>query len=116
MPRFVILEHDHPEPHWDFLLEDGPMLRAWRLATPPAPGQEIQAEANCDHRLFYLDYEGPVSGGRGSVKRFETGDFELDYQSEDRLAICLRGHRLRCRAVLERREGASWRCCFGPPL
>ncbi len=64
MPRFVILEHDHPFVHWDFLLEDGDHLRSWRLKEQPAPGRTVEAEAMVDHRLRYLDYEGPVGGGR----------------------------------------------------
>ena len=68
MLRFVILEHDHPERHWDLMLEVGPMLRSWRLAAPPeAPGTVIAALAVQDHRADYLDYEGPVSGDRGTV-------------------------------------------------
>ena len=65
VPRFVILEHDHPTLHWDFLLEDGEVLRAWRLLAEPGPGAAVAAEPNFDHRRLYLDYEGPVSGGRG---------------------------------------------------
>ncbi len=54
MPRFVILEHDHPRLHWDLLLEDGDHLRGWRLAEPPRTGGTIAAEAMPDHRVFYL--------------------------------------------------------------
>src|SRR5205807_395991 len=43
MPRFVILEHDHPELHWDLMLEAGPVLRTWRLAAPPQPGRAVAA-------------------------------------------------------------------------
>ena len=75
MPRFVILEHDWPTRHWDLLLEAGDVLRAWRLTAEPAVGAVIPAEPNADHRLFYLDYEGPVSDGRGTVTRWATGVF-----------------------------------------
>ena len=64
MPRFVILEHDHPVLHWDLMLEAGDVLQTWRLANPPTPGCAIDATALPDHRLTYLDYEGPVSGNR----------------------------------------------------
>jgi hypothetical protein len=30
-----------------------------------------------DHRAFYLDYEGPVSGGRGEVLRVWAGYYEV---------------------------------------
>src|SRR5438874_2539346 len=65
MPRFVILEHDWPTRHWDFLLEAGDVLRAWRLLDEPAPGKAVLAEPNFDHRLLYLDFEGALSGNRG---------------------------------------------------
>ena len=35
MPRFVILEHDYPELHWDLMLETAGALRTWRLLRPP---------------------------------------------------------------------------------
>ena len=40
-------------------------------ADVPAPGVEMIAEALGDHRLDYLDYEGPVSGDRGLVSRWD---------------------------------------------
>ena len=40
MPRFVILEHDHPRLHWDLMLQTGDALRTWRLASPPTRGCE----------------------------------------------------------------------------
>lgn len=76
MPRYVILTHDHPFPHWDLMLEDGGVLRTWRLLAEPAAGQVVRAEQLADHRLAYLDYEGPVSGGRGSVARWDHGTYE----------------------------------------
>src|SRR5262245_3351063 len=75
MPRYVVLEHDHPELHWDFMLEAGEVLRTWRLAAPPGAEGAIPATAVFDHRPFYLDYEGPVRGGRGFVRRWDAGTF-----------------------------------------
>src|ERR1700730_7618701 len=77
MPRFVILQHDHPELHWDLMLQAGETLRTWRLAkAPELPGEAIVASAIGDHRPMYLDYEGPVSGGRGQVIRWDQGTYE----------------------------------------
>ena len=87
MPRFVILEHDHPVRHWDLLLESGVSLRGWRLAEPPRPGKAIAAEPSSAHRLHYLDYEGPVSGGRGIVRRWCAGSFEIIDESPDKIEI-----------------------------
>src|SRR5580704_5050456 len=94
MPRFVILEHDWPATHWDFLLEAGPVLRSWRLLSEPADGKEVIVEANTQHRLFYLDYEGPVSGERGMVRRWDAGTFDWLVDESDRIVVELHGERL----------------------
>jgi hypothetical protein len=75
LPRFVVLAHDWPEPHFDLMLEDGPVLLTWRLTDPPVVGRAIPAERIANHRICYLTYEGPVSGGRGSVRRVDGGTY-----------------------------------------
>jgi hypothetical protein len=104
MPRFVILEHDHPEMHWDFMLEAGDKLRTWRLAAPPADGQLVAASVSFDHRLAYLDYEGPVSGNRGRVVQWDRGDYEDLGAAGDQVQVRLRGLKLRGTVTL-RPEG-----------
>lgn len=76
MPRFVVLEHDWPEPHLDLFLEAGDVLQAWRLPAYFLLVAPTKIYPNSSHRLQYLDYEGVVSGGRGSVKRWDFGDYE----------------------------------------
>ncbi len=93
MPRYVILEHDHPQRHWDFLLEAGTVLRSWRLAEPPNPGKAVPAEPSFDHRLVYLDYEGPISGGRGSVTRWDAGTYSGSLEKTG-LEVTVLGSRL----------------------
>jgi hypothetical protein len=107
VPRFVVLAHDWPTPHFDFLLEAGGVLRAWRLMAEPFAGAEIPAEPNVDHRLLYLDYEGPVSGDRGTVRRWDAGTFEWLVEEPDRVAIDLRGEKVSARAEWTRDE-ARW--------
>lgn len=87
--RFVILQHDHPWLHWDLLLEEQSFARTWRLLRKPCLGEPIAAEALSDHRLLYLDYEGPVSEGRGNVKRFLAGSYEPISGQPDVLAFAL---------------------------
>jgi hypothetical protein len=105
MPRYVILEHDHPVRHWDLMLEWGEVLRTWRLVEPPRLGVTVGAEASFDHRPLYLDYEGPLSGGRGTVARWDAGTYSAE---EDGAALVLRldGGRLRGSARLEPAGGA----------
>ncbi len=89
MPRFVVLEHDHPSLHWDFMLESGDALRTWRLGHLPRPGIATSCEQLPDHRRAYLDYEGPVSGNRGSVKRVLAGHYQILAESPARLTVRL---------------------------
>lgn len=98
MLRFVLLRHDCPAdyrdgPHWDLMLErpdtaEEHRLATWSLLALPAPwsepqasdqepaSQAIEATKLPDHRAHYLDYEGPVSGNRGSVSRVAGGRVE----------------------------------------
>jgi hypothetical protein len=110
MPRFVILEHDHPQLHWDLMLEAGDVLRTWRLHAPPESGRIVAATPSFDHRLAYLDYEGPVSGGRGTVKRWDAGSFAPESETEAELVVQLHGRRLAGRGVLAR-AGEEWSFC-----
>lgn len=108
MPRFVILDHDHPFPHLDFMIESGDRLRSWRLLGEPAPARTLAAEGIGDHRKDYLDYTGPVSGGRGRVERWDAGTFALNEETADEVRLTLWGDRIKGRVILRRREGDSW--------
>jgi hypothetical protein len=82
MPRFVILRHELPPghdrgTHFDLMLEMGGVLRTWELPELLEVGKVIQAKALPDHRLAYLEYEGPVSGNRGTVSRIEDGEYDM---------------------------------------
>lgn len=112
MPRFVVLEHDHPQLHWDLMLEVGPILRTWRLAAPPCHGEAIDATSVFDHRLLYLDYEGPITGGRGRVVRWDRGVYTGQVQGELPIVVQLEGERLHGVLRLEHVEGDVWRASF----
>src|SRR5262245_45239102 len=119
MPRFVVLEHDHPELHWDLLFEVGAVLWAWRLRAPLAPGVTVAAERNFDHRLLYLDYEGPVSGGRGVVHRWAHGEYTWREQGPRRWVADVTGPQMEGALTLEERpEEAGWEVRWEqrPPL
>ena len=93
--------------HWDFMLESGGILRTWALAEEPAADRAIAAEALADHRLEYLEFEGPVSGGRGVVARWDRGACEVVCASPNGLELNLAGERLTGRARLSR-GGTGW--------
>jgi hypothetical protein len=108
MPPFVVLKHDTSEgTHFDFMLQVGEVLRTWALPYPPAVGGESVGRKLPDHRLEYLDYEGPISGHRGSVSRFDAGDYRLLEQSEAEMAVYISGKQLTGRVLLRRLASGS---------
>jgi len=81
----VVLLHRLPDGSrhfdWLFAVDDAPQearLRTWRSPTSPVeatPGDALALERLPDHRPRYLDYEGPISGHRGDVRRVASGRY-----------------------------------------
>lgn len=115
MPRFVVLTHNHPALHWDLMLEKEATLRAWKLFRPPSEPGPSDAQSLPDHRLMYLDYEGPVSNNRGEVHRWDVGEYILLKESDRTVELRLDGQILRGIAVLVRTDTAdAWTFRFTP--
>ena len=90
---FVILWHEIAEPasnaqflrqsHWDLMIAlESPaanadpglrLLATWELLQLPTNHPQQTVRRLQDHRLAYLDYEGPLSNGRGQVTRWDCG-------------------------------------------
>ena len=96
------------------MLECDGALKTWALAQAPAARSEQSAEALADHRLHYLDYEGPVSGDRGAVSRWDRGDYTVQQQTADQWRVLLAGRVLRGPLLLTRLPSGSgqWRFQF----
>ena len=112
-PRFALLRHDgHGATHFDLLIEHGAALTTWQFDASPAalaPGRDLRGRRLPDHRRLYLDYEGPVSNGRGQVTRMDGGLGELRELQPDHFALTLRGARLRGTFRLDRDQaGDHW--------
>src|SRR3954467_14716349 len=107
MPRFAVLEHRWDGVHWDFLLEHGATLRCWALEAPIVPGREVPARALPDHRRVYLEYEGEVSGGRGTVRRLDGGTYEVGVWTVDHVRVRLVGAQLVGEAELRRIQSGA---------
>lgn len=73
--RWAALHHEGvPDPHYDLLFETSPgsPLATWRARNWPLQCGDYLIRI-ADHRNVYLDYEGPVSGDRGTVRRVASG-------------------------------------------
>jgi hypothetical protein len=83
--RFVVQRHEVKpgDVHFDFMVESGDKLATFRLDAGPGSPPPLRAGApgggasvgtrSFDHRLLYLEYEGEISGGRGTVAIVERG-------------------------------------------
>ncbi|MHB8970881.1 MAG: DNA polymerase ligase N-terminal domain-containing protein [Pirellulaceae bacterium] len=107
MPRYVILRHEtasnSPRPtHWDLMLETGSVLATWALDALPVAGNVVAATRLADHRSDYLAYEGPISENRGSVARWDEGQYGVESQTVIQWRLTMRGNRLDGILVLRR--------------
>ena len=74
--RYVVLSHGGvPEPHFDLMFETDPggMLLTWRTLVWPITEETALVRLG-EHRRDYLDYEGPLTDGRGYVNRIAGGN------------------------------------------
>jgi hypothetical protein len=103
------------------MLERDGVLLTWSLAQLPAEWRSapasglvavaeklIAAQKLADHRLAYLEYEGPLTDNRGEVARHDEGDYEVLDERPTSLRLELIGRNTRCRAALQQVEGDSW--------
>ncbi|MEX0610675.1 MAG: DNA polymerase ligase N-terminal domain-containing protein [Pirellulales bacterium] len=132
MPRFVLLYHEcpphHPRPsHWDLMLEVGESLRTWALARlpnawralqtstaasnpgcPPLANEDsVTAEQLANHRLAYLDKEGPLSNDRGRVSRSDYGTYERKENLPGSWYLVLEGDNWRGEITLQQTAAAD---------
>eukprot|EP00752_Nemacystus_decipiens_P016137 g14430.t1 len=119
--RTAILEHRTADGvHYDWLIED-PRLpnpkatdaRLWtaRVTPPPQDWPRLRRFALTvipPHRRVYLDYQGPVSGDRGEVRRLASGVCEVSLWSEVRIVMQLRTEVMRVELSLKQQAGKHW--------
>jgi len=113
--RYAVLRHEGvPDPHFDVLFERAPgsPLVAFRSPAWPVPAGGVELTALPDHRGAYLDYEGPVSGGRGHVRRVAGGACAAQRVGDDGWEVELSEPAVRLR--LARCDGGRWRASVMP--
>lgn len=96
------------------MLEAEGVLWTWRLEGEPAWGETQPAERLADHRLAYLDYEGPVSGGRGEVAQRDHGLFDWVERGKTKVVVEMWGSRVTGRLVLAHQSGETWEARLEP--
>jgi hypothetical protein len=69
----------------------------------------IEAERLADHRLAYLDYEGPVTGNRGNVRRIDVGTYRVGNAPT---LYVLAGEIIRGEIELRKSADSQWQLVF----
>ena len=110
MPRFVILHHQVPleSPrlsHWDLMLEQGDHLTTWELPEAPEVGTRLNVVLLANHRLEYLEYEGPLTLQRGTVLRYDWGNYTTVSDDADQQVFLLHGQSMVCRLTIGKIAG-----------
>jgi hypothetical protein len=87
--RYVVLRHEGvARPHFDVMWESRPGSRLVTIRTDQWPMPDpMRFERLEDHRREYLDYEGPVSGGRGHVRRIASGTCTFEANLDDSIIV-----------------------------
>lgn len=118
--RFVLLRHEVPDDygrpsHWDLLLEHDEACSTWALKELPgrlvdaADPATVDAQRLPDHRKHYLDYEGPVVGNRGFVRRELEGKCRWLEVSDCRIHVELIFVYDTVEIVLQHQSNDQWR-------
>lgn len=114
--RTVLLEHTTPDgpAHLDWLIERPGVeaehrLIAFRCAHDPTTHPEWRGERIADHRALYLDFEGPLSGDRGVVRRIWSARCRVEFETEDAISLSISTREGRTiRGHISRSSGETW--------
>ena len=102
--KYVIQEHNASHLHWDLRLEIEGVLKSWALPKQPPRRKHLKRLAISveDHPLNYEKFEGEITEGygKGSVKIWDFGTYELIDKNNERIEFEIFGKQLRGKYVL----------------
>ena len=87
--------------HFDLLLQADEAALTWELPRLPMQGESLPVQRLADHRLHYLDYEGPLSDNRGQVVAWDRGRLIWQLRGDGRAQALLFGERLTAQLLIE---------------
>ena len=104
MPLFVVQFHRAKNDHYDFRLEINKKLKSWALPKIPPTKTKIKRLAIQvpDHELSYAKFQGVIKEGygKGTVKIWDEGEYDLLYKGRDKIEFELFGKKLKGKYVL----------------
>lgn len=96
--RFVIHKHTQEgQTHWDLMIEQGNILKTWRLDNPPEKLATAKTKATpiFDHDKKFLTYQGPVNNDKGIVEIVDEGTCTNEPIIENNMRVNFQGKILR---------------------
>ena len=79
------------------MIEQGDILKTWRLENPPEKlaSEKTKAMPIFDHDKKFLTYQGPVNNGKGNVEIVDEGNCTIELISENEIKINFEGRKLK---------------------
>ncbi|NBC10946.1 MAG: hypothetical protein GVY24_04315 [Planctomycetes bacterium] len=118
LPLALLLHTASHGRHYDLLVldptaPDDAEHRLWaaRLSLPPdrwADHRRLRLTPLPPHRMRYLTYEGPLTRGRGHVRRVDRGHARARLWTPRRIVLDVTLHRFRGRVTLMRHGPDAW--------
>lgn len=112
--KFCVQEHFAKRHHFDLRLEMDGVAKSWAIPKNfPEKGERRLAIQVEDHSLDYMEFEGVIEEGygKGVVKLWDKGEYELLKRGEKEVKFKLNGEKLKGIYALikfERAEKNSW--------
>jgi hypothetical protein len=116
--RMYVIQHHRQGrlEHWDLMFEvpGEELLRTFQIYLEPTPEivrRGIPMRESAPHRRKYLVYEGEISGGRGSVKIWDSGGMVMLSATDKMLRFRLESARDRHHPewVMHAQGGGDWK-------
>ena len=93
--KFVVQHHTNGRDHFDLMIEYGESLLTWQVSALNLKllldGNRVEVKRIHEHRREFLSYEGLISGNRGSVKIFDSGECKSVLFDKDIIELKMRG-------------------------
>jgi len=111
---FVVHEHWARRHHFDLRLAMDGVLKSWAVPkqVPEQSGVRRLAVAVEDHALSYAGFEGTIAEGygKGKVKIFDEGTYDLLERTPHKIKFALHGKRLKGEYELLdfKQDGKNW--------